>query len=90
METTMANPTTVAAPTLSTKDWVITLLISFIPLVGFIMLFVWAFGSSENPNKANWAKATLIWYAVGLALLALFWGTIAAIVLGTAASNGNF
>jgi len=31
------------APVMSTKDWVMTILISVIPLVGFIMLFVWAF-----------------------------------------------
>lgn len=27
---------------MSVKDWVITLLITAIPLVGFIMLFIWA------------------------------------------------
>jgi len=47
-------------------------------LVGFIMLFVWAFGSGENPNKANWAKATLIWFVIGFILFAIFWLTIPA------------
>jgi heme/copper-type cytochrome/quinol oxidase subunit 2 len=45
-------------------DWLITLLIAAIPIVGLIMLFVWGFGSNTNVNKANWAKATLIWVAV--------------------------
>lgn len=31
-------------PDMSVKDWMITLLIMFIPLVNIIMLFVWAFG----------------------------------------------
>ena len=53
-------------------DWLITLLIAAIPLVGFIMLFVWAFGSNTNINKANWAKATLIWLAVIVVLNLLF------------------
>ena len=41
---------------MSIKDWVITLIITAIPLVGFIMLFVWGFGSGTNENKANFAK----------------------------------
>jgi hypothetical protein len=77
----------VQAQVMSTKDWIITLLISFIPLVGFVMLFVWAFGSGENPNKANWAKAALIWAAVGCVLLMLSYGTIMAIILS--ASGGG-
>lgn len=49
-----------------TSDWLVTYLITAIPLVGIIMLFVWAFGGSTNPNKANWAKAALL-----LALIAI-------------------
>jgi len=54
-----------------TGEWVLTLLITAIPLVGFIMLFVWAFGSGTNESKANWAKATLIWFAIVIGLYAL-------------------
>ncbi len=57
---------------LKVSEWVITLLITAIPLVGLIMLFVWAFSSDTNVNKANWAKAILIWYAILLALYLLF------------------
>jgi len=39
------------AEPMSMKDWIITLLISYIPLVGFIMLIVWAFDSTTNVNK---------------------------------------
>lgn len=72
---------------LSTKDWVITLLISFIPMVGFIMLFVWAFGSNENPNKANWAKAMLIWFAIGCAIFFVLWVTVIAALVGSYSSG---
>lgn len=72
---------------MSTKDWIITLLITSIPLVGFIMLFVWAFGSGENPNKSNFAKAALIWTAVWCVLFILFYGTIAAIFLSAGENN---
>jgi len=57
---------------LSTTDWLITLIITVIPIVGFVMLFIWAFGSDTNESKANWAKATLILYAISLALTILF------------------
>jgi hypothetical protein len=40
---------------MSMKDWFITLLISYIPLVGLIMLIIWAFDSNTNVNKKNWA-----------------------------------
>ncbi len=55
-----------------TGEWVLTILISAIPLVGLIMLFVWAFGSGTNESKANWAKATLIWIAIIIVIYVLF------------------
>lgn len=73
------------AQVMTVKDWVITLLIICIPLAGFVMLFVWAFGSNENPNKSNFAKAALIWTAVWCVFFFLFYGTIVAIFL----SNGG-
>lgn len=90
MSTVIDTPPVTGAPVLSTKDWVITLLISFIPVVGFVMLFVWAFGSNENPNKANWAKATLIWFAIGCVLAFLLWGTIIAAIIGGASGSDGF
>jgi fatty acid desaturase len=51
---------------MSVGDWFIAILITAIPLVGLIMLLIWAFGSNTNVNKANWAKATLIWMVIGI------------------------
>lgn len=55
-----------------TGDWVVTLLITAIPVIGFVMLFVWAFGNNANPSKANWAKATLLWFAIIIILYIFF------------------
>ncbi len=55
-----------------TGEWVVTFLIASIPFVGFIMLFVWAFGSGTNESKANWAKATLVWFAIIIGIYVLF------------------
>ena len=62
------------APIETTGSWIVTLLIASIPIVGFIMLLVWAFGSGTNPNKANFAKASLIWAAIVLAIGVVFMG----------------
>ena len=75
------------AQVLTLKDWMITILITAIPLVGFIMLFVWAFGSNENPSKSNWAKATLIWTAISIVLAFFLWGTLAAFLLANGGAD---
>lgn len=66
---------------LSVKDWVITLIIAAIPLVGFIMLFVWGFGSGTNLNKANFAKGALVVYAIFIGLYLLFFMIFGAALL---------
>ncbi|WP_051620465.1 hypothetical protein [Paenibacillus sp. UNC451MF] len=67
------------APAISVKDWMLTILIMIIPLVNIIMLFVWAFGGGTNPSKANYAKASLLWAAIGIVIYIL----IAFLFLGT-------
>ena len=64
-----------------TGEWVLTFLIASIPIVGFIMLFVWAFGSNTNESKANWAKAALIWGAIIIGLYILFALIFGAVIL---------
>ena len=56
---------------MSVKDWLITLLIMAIPIVGFVMLFIYAFGNEGNENRKNWAKAQLIVMAIVIALVLL-------------------
>jgi|TARA_B110000908_G_scaffold132402_1_gene155872 hypothetical protein len=64
--------------TMSVGDWIITMIVTAIPLVGFIMLFVWAFSSGTNLSKKNWAKAALIFYAIIMVLYFLFFASIIA------------
>ncbi|OSI09524.1 hypothetical protein BWD10_08795 [Neisseria zoodegmatis] len=68
-----ANQNT-AAPVVSLKEWILTLLVLAIPFVNIIMLLVWAFGSSTNPNKANFCKAQIVMMLLGivLALILIF------------------
>lgn len=77
------------APIISIGEWIITLIIAAIPLVGFIMLFVWGFGSGTNPTKANFAKATLVMIAVGIVLWFLFIGAIITAIMSGGMESYN-
>ncbi len=61
-------------------EWIITLIISSIPLVGIIALLIWAFSSNTPKCKSNWAKAWLLLQVVGYMLVALLWGTLIGIL----------
>ncbi len=65
------------AEVVSVGEWITTALIMMIPIVNFIMIFVWAFGSKSNPSKANYFKATLLMFAIWLVIMVL-----CAIILG--------
>ncbi len=56
METISTNN----SQTLSAKDWALTIFISGLPFIGFIMLLIWAFSENTNIHKKNWAKGSLI------------------------------
>lgn len=60
----------------SIGNWIITMIITMIPILNIIMLFVWAFNRTTNPTKANWAKAALILIAVWIIIGLLFGGYI--------------
>jgi hypothetical protein len=53
-------------PPIGLGDWIISVLVTKIPLIGFIMLIVWALDKNIDPNKSNWAKAELIVSLIGI------------------------
>ena len=69
------------SPVIPVSEWILTLFITAIPIVGFVMLFVWGFGSGTNPTKANFAKASLIFLVVGLILWFVIFGAIVAAII---------
>ena len=66
---------------ISTGEWVASIILSYIPLIGTIMLLIWAFGGRTSPTKANWAKAQLILAVSLLVLAAVFFPDLFAILL---------
>jgi len=53
---------------MSVGQYIVTFILTAIPFVGIIMLFVWAFSSGTNVNKKNYARAILIVEAIVLVL----------------------
>lgn len=76
------NPNDQLAPVMSVGEWMITLIIMAIPLVGIIMYFVWAFGDGTNPSKKNFCKAGLIFMLISVVLSILFAATCGAAMSG--------
>jgi hypothetical protein len=74
----------------SIGEWMVTLLITALPLIGLIMLFVWAFGDGTNLSKKNWAISMLIWYAIGIVLVILFFVIFGAIIASMFGGMGAY
>jgi len=55
----------------SVGNWVVVFILMCIPIVNFIMLLVWAFGSGAPQSQANFAKAYLLLMLIGVGLLIL-------------------
>ena len=54
------------------SEWLVSLLITLVPCVGLIMIFVWAFGSTEKKSKSNFFKAYLVFGVIRIAILLIY------------------
>lgn len=63
-------------PADSVGSWMLALLLTALPVIGFIYVLVLAFGGSASASRCNWARAVLIWQIIALV------GVIAFFVLG--------
>lgn len=67
-------------------DWILTWILLSIPVVGLIMLFVWALSSNTQKSKQNFARATFVviffWFILFF-MLAMFGA-------GAAVTGANF
>ena len=73
----MSDISTSNDQTVSLGDWILTMFLSGIPIVGIIMIFVWAFGGGAKASKQNYARAVLIF-----ALISIVIGIISSILFG--------
>ncbi len=76
------NVINVSSPNLeepvSTSDWILTIILSYIPVIGFILLVFWAFAAKKT-SKKNFAKANLIFMIIAFAFIILCTGCFAAL-----------
>lgn len=62
----------VSSETVTLGDWIVTMILSGIPIVGLIMILVWAFGGGAKPSKKNYARAVIIMAIIGIVLGIVF------------------
>ena len=69
------------APILTVGDWVITLLISVIPILNLIFFIIWAFFTpTVNPNKKNFAKVAFAFLLISYVCSFLFASMLGAVL----------
>jgi len=64
-------------------NYIVVQLLAMIPIVGFILMIIWAVGGNDTPIwKSNYARAYFVMMAIGVGisilLSILFFGLIAA------------
>ncbi len=75
---------------LTTWGFMWTMLVTAIPLVGFVVLIVWAFSDSINRNRRNYARACLCFFliAIGISIIAVIGaGLIGLLAAGTSGTS---
>lgn len=82
-----ANPSAYAMGALSAPltmgQYLVMFLLMGIPLVGLILLLMWAFGSNANINKKNFARASLVLSLIAIVLWVAIGGIIASLFMNT-------
>lgn len=63
------------APVMSVFSYVILLLLSAIPILGTILIIVFAIDSS-NKNKSNYCRAIIVFWLIGALIVVLFGASI--------------
>ena len=63
-------------------QWMLTILLTMIPVVNLIMLIVWAVSSDTQPSKQNWARAQLVWVIIGIVLSIILSAALAVVFAG--------
>lgn len=87
-----AQMATQGSEPVSIGDWIITLIVLAIPLVGLIMLFVWGFSAGTPASKQNYCRAVLVFAVIAIVLGILFMFLFGAALSGLVshAGGGNF
>ena len=55
------------------SEWVLAMVLMMIPGVNIVMMFVWAFSSTEKKSKSNFFKAYLIFFGISMGVMLFAW-----------------
>ena len=53
-------------------DYILSMILFSLPIIGVIMMLYWSFSSSTGPNKKNFARAYLVFYVIQIVLIFAF------------------
>lgn len=65
--------TTERTENMTVGQWVLTIFLSSLGMIGLVLLFVWAFSNDTPQPKKNYARAMLVWEAIAVGLVILFY-----------------
>lgn len=65
---------------MSLGDWMITLLLLYLPIVNIVMLIIWSVDSKTSTTKKHFAWATLIFMGIGIVLSIIFSSILVAMI----------
>ncbi|KQC34191.1 hypothetical protein AAU57_13235 [Nonlabens sp. YIK11] len=74
-------------PVITPMKWVLYFLVTSLPIIGTVLLLVWAFSNDGRPTRQNWAKGMLLFYVLTIIVLGLLFLLFGAAILAAAASN---
>ncbi|MEA4833405.1 MAG: hypothetical protein VB118_12420 [Oscillospiraceae bacterium] len=74
---------------ISVSSYLLMILVGMIPIAGLIIYLIWAFDSSTEINKKNFARAHLIIILISIGISILLYTLIAASFIGLLASLGS-
>jgi hypothetical protein len=73
---------------ISLGDWLITLIVVSLPIIGLIMLLVWAFSAGTHPSKKTFCQAALILMVIAIVLVFALGGMAFLTTMGSMGTSG--
>lgn len=67
---------------LNFKEWALNIFLAGLPLIGLILMLVWAFSSEGNIHRKAWAKGMLLIFVI-IFVLSIIFGLIFGIGLAS-------
>ena len=67
------NVTAPAAKEMTVGEWVLTIFLSGLGMIGLVLLFVWGFSNDTPTPKKNYARAMLIWQAIAVGIVIILY-----------------